>query len=177
MTDRRKIRQIVGYTHKHQTTNANAWYALAKSFHAATEVLQEFQDRIPRDSRPFALNAGFSIELILKSILAKKDIPIPDGADGHNLLSLCERAKVVLSKNQKATLELLAETIVWSGRYPAPKNDRRWDDYQDRILEKHIVRSRKGNVSSVVANLDTFPNWENFSKIWDHCVAEFQAVP
>ena len=177
MTDRKKTRAIVGYTQKQQIANSAAWYALAKSFYSAADVLQEFQERIPHDSRPFALNAGFSIELILKSILAKKGIPIPDGPDGHNLLSLCTRAKVNLSENQRATLELLTETIVWSGRYPGPKNDGRWDDYQDRILEKHIIQNQTQNVTSVRANPDTFPDWDNCSKIWNHCVAEFQTIP
>jgi len=176
MIDKKKIRQIVGYTRKQQIADANAWYRLAEAFHAAAEVLHECQNRIPSDSRPFALNAALSIELVLKSILAKKGTNIPDGADGHNLCSLCTKAKAGLTEKQKITLELLTETITWAGRYPGPKNEKRWDDYQDRILEKHLVRNTTGNVSSVMANHETFPNLENYAKIWDFCIAEFRNI-
>jgi HEPN domain-containing protein len=174
MRDKKKIRETVGYTQKQLTADPAVWYRTAKSFNAAANLLHEFQSRVPGDSRPFVMNAALSLELILKSILAKNATTIPDGADGHNLCALCERAKVGLSEKQMTTLELLTETIIWAGRYPGPKNEKRWDDYQDRILEKHIVRSTKGNVSSTVANRETFPTWENYKKIWESCVAEFQ---
>jgi hypothetical protein len=176
MADRKRIRQIVGYTREEQITNAAAWFALAEAFHAAAEVLHEFQDRLSSDSRPFALNAALSLELIFKSILAQKGLTIPDGKSGHDLCSLCTTAKVRLNEKQTITLELLTETIVWAGRYPGPKDEKRWDDYQDRIFEKHVIRSSTGNVSRVLANPETFPNWKNYTKIWNGCVVEFRAA-
>lgn len=174
MIDRRKIREHLGHTRDQQVASADAWFALAKSFHSATQVLDEFSERIPSDTRPFALNAALSLELIFKGILAKKSEPIPDGAKGHELVHLCERANIGLSKNQKITLELLTETIVWAGRYPGPKTNERWNEYHDRIVEKHIVRSNEGNVYKVMANRETFPDWNNYQKIWCDCVAEFE---
>jgi HEPN domain-containing protein len=175
MVDWKRFRESIGYTQALQSKDANKWHSLALGYHAAAEILEEFRDRIPHDSRPFAFNAALSLELVLKSVLARKGVDIPNNANGHDLRLLADRAKVALAENQKLTLELFTETIIWSGRYPAPKNEMKWDDYQDRILEAHIVRSTVGNVSSTMANRDTFPNWENYSKIWAICIAEYQA--
>jgi hypothetical protein len=173
MIDMKTIRESVGYSHQKQRKNADAWYSLAVSFHAATEILDEFRDRIPSDSRPFAFNAAISLELIFKAILAKQNLQIPDGKNGHNLCSLCAMAQVTISEKQMDTLELLTEEIVWAARYPVPKNKKHWNDYHDRIFEKHVVRSHSENVYSKMANKDTFPNWENYTRIWKVCVTEF----
>lgn len=172
MIDRKKARKVIGYTREQQVANSATWFSLADAFYAAAKLLHECQERIPSDSRPFALNAAYSIELILKGILAQKGATIPDRGNGHDLRSLSTKAQVDLSNKQKTTLELLTETIVWAGRYPGPKKEEQWDHYQDNILEKHIVRSSRGNVTSSLANRETFPNWENYAKIWDCCVAE-----
>jgi hypothetical protein len=173
MIDRKKFRESIGYTQARQSKDSEAWRSLADGYYAATKVLNEHRESIPNDTRPFALNAGLSLELIFKSILAKKDIRIPQGIDGHDLSALSEKAGLKFTSNQKLTLELLTEAVVWSGRYPAPKKEQRWDDYQDRIFEAHVVRQTVGNVSSARANPGTFPNWENYSKIWEACLAEF----
>lgn len=174
MREGKEFRERIGYTRASQLANARLWFSLAFSFHAAAELLSDFAVRIPNDTRPFAYNSAFSIELVLKAILAKKKLPIPDG--GHSLLSLCREAGVVLSDNQRATLELLSEAIVWSGRYPAPKKDEGWDRYHDQVFERHIIRSQEDNVFKAMANPDTFPTWENYEKIWKMCVAEYEST-
>ena len=174
VTKMKRIRETLGFTHQNQIANVAAWHSLAKSFHCAAQVLNEFGDRIPSDTRPFAFNAAQSLELIFKAILAKKQLPIPNAQGGHDLLALCAAANVKISQHQKVTLELMTEEIIWAGRYPAPKAEHRWNDYNDRILEKHIVRSQIGNVSSARANPDTFPNLQNYEKIWQISVAELE---
>ena len=172
MLSSKTTREILGLTRQRQNANAAAWYSLAKSFHAAAKVLNEFRDRIPSDTRPFALNAALSLELIFKAILARKQVPLPSGKDGHDLRKLCRKAGVTISDKQMTTLELMTEEIIWAARYPAPNTEDRMDDYHDRIFEKHIVRSRTANVTSVRANPETFPNWENYERIWNACSAE-----
>jgi HEPN domain-containing protein len=172
--DWRKYRESIGYTQARMSKDAKSWHSLALGYRAAAELLNEFRDRIPRDTRPFAFNAALSLELILKAILARKRIDIPSRGGGHDLLALSDKASVMLSDNQKRTLDLLTATIIWSGRYPTPNSETKWDEYQDITFESHIVRTTVGNVSSVMANRDTFPDWENYLKIWDICVAEFQ---
>jgi HEPN domain-containing protein len=173
MSTSRRIREIVGLTRQRRIADAVAWYALAKSFHAAAKVLDEFRDRIPSDTRPFAFNAALSLELIFKAILAQKQLPIPSGHKGHDLRVLCTQARVDVSDQQMTTLELMTEEIIWAARYPAPNTEERMDDYHDRIFEKHVVRSRAANVTSARANPETFPNWENYAKIWDVSTAEY----
>jgi hypothetical protein len=176
MIDWKKYRENIGYTQAKVSKDAKAWHALALGYHRAAELLNEFSDRIPRDTRPFAFNTALSIELILKAILAKKLVDIPNRIGGHDLLSLSDMAMVPISENQKKTLDLLTATIIWSGRYPAPNTASKWDEYQDFTFESHVVRTRVGNVSSVMANRDTFPDWNNYSKIWNACITEYEKI-
>jgi hypothetical protein len=173
VVDRKEVRKITKYTRAGQSEEPSAWFNLANSFHLAAQLLD---GQIDRDSRPFALNAAYSLELILKANLAKQGVAIPAGNNGHDLKHLSLKADIGLNDYQMVTLELLTETLVWSGRYPAPKTDARWDEYHDKILEKHIVRRREGNSTQVFANGDTFPNWRNYIRIWDACVAKFEST-
>ncbi len=172
--DWKKYRESIGYTQAKVSKDAKAWYALAVGYHRAAELLNEFRDRIPSDTRQFAFNAALSIELILKAILARKLIDIPTRADGHNLLVLSDKALVPISDSQRLTFDLLTATIIWAGRYPAPNKEANWDEYQDFTFESHVVRMTVGNVTTVTANRDTFPDWNNYSKIWDICIAEYE---
>lgn len=170
--DWKKYRESIGYTQAQMSKNALAWYGLATSYNRAAELMHEFADRIPKDSRPFAFNAALSLEQILKAILARKNIDIPTKGGGHDLLLLADRASLPVSENQKKTLDLLTATIIWSGRYPAPNKESKWDEYQDFTFEAHVIRTS----TSTMANRDTFPDWENYSKIWEICVTEYQTT-
>jgi hypothetical protein len=173
----KRIRKSFGYTHQKQKENATGWYSLAKSFHLSAQVLDENKDRIPSDSRPFALNSAISLELIFKAILTKKNLPFPKSEGGHDLCAMCAASRVKISGHQIITLELMTEELLWAARYPVPKTERRWDNFQDVVVERHIVRSQAGKVSSTRANSKTFPNWENYMKIWNCAVAELEATP
>ena len=174
--DWKKYRESIGYTQARMSKDAGAWHSLALGYHSAAELLNEFRDRIPRDTRQFAFNAALSLELILKAILARKLIDIPNRAGGHDLLSLCDMGLVPIDENQRKTLDLLTATIIWSGRYPAPNSESKWDEYQDFTFESHVVRTTVGNVSKVTANRDTFPDWNNYSKIWKICTTEYETA-
>lgn len=156
------------------SNDASAWHNLAIGYHRTAELLHDLSDRIPHDTRPFAFNAALSLEQILKAILARKSIDIPTRGDGHDLLLLSERASLPISHNQKKTLDLLTATIIWSGRYPAPNSESKWDEYQDFTFESHVIRTTIGNVSTVMANRDTFPDWNNYEKLWKLCIAEYE---
>jgi hypothetical protein len=176
MIDRKQVRETVGLTHEVLKLNPDAWFRVASSFHAAVVVLEEFSDRIPSDSRPFALNAALSLELIFKAVLVKKNRPIPDDSRGHDLLTLCELAEVTLSNDQRLTLELMTQELIWFARYPVSKRPEKFDQFYDEILEKHIIRTKSGNVHSVRANPKTFSNFENYEKIWRSAVEELQGL-
>lgn len=170
MINRERIRAITGYTHQQQMADATAWHNGAVSFYKAAEILHEHKERIPTGIRVFVFNAAMSIELILKSILVRKKISL---LEMHNLRELAKEGEVNLDDNQKITLDLLTEHIVWAGKYPVPKKANKWDEYHDTIIEKHIVRTSAGNKHSTFANPRTFPSWENYKKIWDVCDKEY----
>lgn len=171
MIDSKKVREIVGLTHGHLKRDPDAWVRLACSFHHAAKLLDEFADRIPSDSRPFVFNAALSLELVFKAILARRGCSIPDSADGHNLMVLCRKAELQLTDDQRTTLELMTEELVWAAKYPTPKKAEGFDRYHDEIFEKHKVR----NTHFVRANPDTFPNIENYLKIWNAALSAFDA--
>lgn len=176
MVDWKKYRESIGHTQARMSKDTVAWYNLAIGYNRAAQLLHEFGDRIPRDSRPFAFNAALSLEQLLKAILARKKIDIPTRGDGHDLLLLSERASLPISDNQKKTLDLLTATIIWSGRYPAPNSESKWDEYQDFTFESHVIRTTIGNVSTAMANRDTFPDWSNYEKIWSLCLTEYESA-
>ena len=169
-----RIRAAFGFTHEKQKTNPAAWISLAKSFHAAARVLNVHSEDIPSDTRPVALNAALSLELLFKAILTKNKCEFPKSESGHDLRALCIAANVAANKAQLATLELMTAEFVWAARYPVPNKESKFRDFHTGIFERHVIRSRTGNVGTVRANPDSFPNWENYSKIWNLAVAEFE---
>lgn len=176
LNKRQMTRERINFTHEKQSTNSAAWYALAQSFNRAAYVLEKYRDEIPMDTRPFAFNAALSLELVFKAVIASKSIPIPTNSDGHNLIALCEAAAIPCSADQLSTLELMTEELIWAGRYPTPNRSSKWDAFHDVVFEKHVVRSQLGNVTSVRVNPDTFPSWENYTKIWDLASLELKAL-
>ncbi len=173
MADRKKIREIIGYTYQKQRDNADLWYKQSVSFHEASIVLYEHQERISGALRIFQFNAALSLELIFKAILAAKGEPIPEI---HILRELCTKAKVKLDEDQKFTLDLFTESIFWHARYPVPKSNAQWDNFHDNIFEKHIVRSQSGTTHTTLANQKRFPSMENYTRIWEICLVKYESV-
>lgn len=173
MTDRKKIREIIGYTHLKQRDDADLWYKKAVSFHEASIVLYEHQKRLSGELRVFQFNAALSLELIVKAILAAKGDTIPPI---HFLRELCTKAEIELDKDSKFTLDLLTESILWFGRYPVPKSEAEWDNFHDNIFEKHKVRLQSGNTHTTLANRKRVPSIENYTKIWEICLVKYESV-
>lgn len=172
MTDRKKIREITGYTHQKQQEDSDLWYKLSVSFHEASIVLYEQQERLS-GARIFQFNAVLSLELIFKAILAANGETIPSI---HFLRELCVRAQVELDEHQKFTLDLLTESILWLGRYPVPKSEAQWDNFHDNIFEKHKVRLQSGNTHMTLSNRKRFPSMENYTRIWKSCLLKDRSV-
>lgn len=160
----KKNRTSIGYTHARQLSSASRWYEMAVSFHEAALVLHDGQDRVSAGFRIFAFNAAISLELIIKAILCADNQAIPTT---HNLGELARAAHLELNPNQMQTLDLLSEVIIWLGRYPSPTAEGKWDNFHDNVLEKHMVKSKKGNFYSITADPQTFPNKKIYLEIWD----------
>jgi HEPN domain-containing protein len=171
--NQKQVRKIIGYTHQQQLDNADLWYQNSLTFNAASSILHEYKDHIIGGLRVYQFNAGLSLELILKAIIVAKGELIPQT---HNLRELCSKADVTLSKDQEFTLDLLTESIVWLGKYPAPKSEGQWDNYHDNILEKQKVRERSSHSHITKANPKRFPSQENYMRIWSVFLAKYSSI-
>lgn len=173
MTDRKQIREIAGYTHQKQREDADLWYKQSVSFHEASIILYEQQERLSGALRIFQFNAALSLELIFKAVLAANGETIPSI---HFLRELCVKAEVELGEHQKFTLDLLTESILWLGRYPVPKSEAQWDNFHDNIFEKHKVRLQSVNTHTTLSNRKRFPSMENYTRIWEICLLKYRSV-
>jgi hypothetical protein len=162
--DRKEIRRIARHTFAHQQSNEDSWYGSAISFHEGANILWQHKDSIPMGMRVFLTNAALSIELLLKAIIIAKGGTAPTT---HRLPEHARAAGVAFTKHQEATLELLGEVLIWSGRYPVPTTEKAWDHYYDVVHEKHVIREREGNVGRVRANPETFPSVKNYETLWN----------
>jgi HEPN domain-containing protein len=158
--DPKKIRKIVGYTQEAVSRNHDEWYKIATEFHEAAVVLYEHRNHF---TRVFAFNAGLSIELLLKAILIAKGM---DARRTHNIGELAKLAQIELNEDQRCTADLLAAVVEWRGRYPAPTSERKWDDFHDSILERHVIKKQCGTVFATSADPKRFPNFNTYSTLW-----------
>ena len=167
-TTKKQIRNMVGFTFLKQSSDSDVWYRKASDFNRAAILLgsgerEEF-------CVAYYYNAGLSLELILKAITISKKIEFKTT---HKLIGLAKTAGVTVSTDQECTLELLSEIIIWSGRYPSPKSEMQWNDYHDKIQEKHIIREQNGKTGSTMINRSRFPTIENYSKLWSMFESEY----
>jgi len=168
---KKEIREIVGLTFSELSSNPKGWYDRACSFKAAAQLLAKNEGGTL--AIPYNLSTGLSLELLLKAIALVKGKSFNTS---HCLNDLCRNADVTITDDQKCTLELLSEVIVWSGRYPAPKRQEQWDNYHDSVFEKHVIREKVGNTGKVIAHKGRFPTLENYLKIWQLFENEFRNV-
>lgn len=161
--ERKEIREITGYTFANQRSKQESWYYSAISFHEGASILAQHKDSIQGGIRVLLVNVALSLELLLKAIIVVKGESAPPN---HKLRSLAEKAGVDFTESQKATLELLAEILKWSGRYPVPNKASDWDTYHDQILDRHVIRERVGNTNLTRSNPETFPSVENCNELW-----------
>lgn len=165
--DKKRIREKTGYTFFEVGSDPDNWISRARCFKEAAELIA---GDVYSPSIPYYYNAGLSIELILKAIAIAKGKLFETN---HRLNDLCQLVGLKITRDQECTLELLSELIIWSGRYPVPKNEGQWNNYHDLVHEKHIVRERDGNVWRVIANKNRFPDLKNYSALWDICEKEY----
>jgi HEPN domain-containing protein len=155
-------------TYEGRKSDAAAWYSGALLFFEAAQVLHDAQ---LSGGRVFSYNAGMSLEIIFKSILARKQIDIPPI---HILRTLATMASLQFDQHQNEMLEFLTECIVWAGRYPVPKNAEQFKKYNDEVVERHIIRTSVPGRTYVTLNPKNDPCWPNYLRVWNICVAEFE---
>jgi len=77
----------------------------------------------------FLLLYGLSIENALKGLLVAKDPCIVKvkvkwkiSGGGHDLIELYKESGLLISADEQEVLGALTEAVLWTGRYPVPKN-------------------------------------------------------
>lgn len=167
---KKNVREITGFNFFNIGSDPDNWIARARAFREVAELVTKSDVYSP--SIPYYYNAGLSLELLLKAIAIAQT---KEFETNHRLVDLCKLVGIQLSKDQEATMELLSEIILWSGKYPIPKKEGQWDNYYDVILEKHIVREQEGNVSRVIANRARFPTLQNYLALWAMCESLYES--
>ena len=167
----KKVREITGFTFFKVGSDPENWIARARAFKEAAELIAEADEHSP--PIPYYYNAGLSLELILKAIALAKG---KEFETNHRLNDLCDLIDIKITDDQKCTLELLSEVILWSGKYPVPKKEGQWNNYHDVIQEKHIICEREGNRGKVISNKVRFPTLTNYSALWRICENEYVSL-
>ncbi|HJO35088.1 MAG TPA: HEPN domain-containing protein [Gammaproteobacteria bacterium] len=157
----KKYREITGLTFQKISENADLWLSQANEFKNAAECIYDSSGGAP--NLPYYFLVSLSFELALKALAIAGKYQFEKN---HNLMKLANLTRLPVNEDQNYTLELLSEIIVWSGRYPVPKKEGQWDNYWDSVLEKHIVRERRGNTYNTRVHQGRFPTQNNISAIW-----------
>ena len=108
---------------------------------------------------------GMSFELMFKAHCVGAKIEF---CKNHKLSDLAATAGVSITEAEKAILDILAEYIIWDGRYPTPKNSQHlrehWKNQSD-ILSDEVqmgnLKARRPNGKLDFGNLQ--PIWRRFS--------------
>jgi HEPN domain-containing protein len=152
------------FTHQNELADHKLWSSKANEFNDAAKLMYELRGGPSGFSVVGAFLAAVSIELILKAHLTKRAAV---SRKGHDLRTLLDQAGLSLSEDKCHTLDLLSEIHIWRGRYPTPNKDHQFARFYEEILEQHIVRTRSGSVSSVLADQSRFPTLKNYNALWE----------
>lgn len=167
---KKEVREITGFTFSEIGSAPENWLKCAIAFKDAALLIAKSDEYSP--PFPYYYNSSIALELLLKAIAIAKS---KEYETNHRLNDLCKLIGITITQDQECTLELLSEIIVWSGRYPIPNKERWWNNYQDVVLEKHVVRKREGSTGSTLASKDRFPTLENFKQFWDLFETEYKS--
>lgn len=115
-------------------------------------------------SPPFRLNAGLSIELLLKAIVKILDRP---EKPLHNLNELCQYVGIKVSDDITAILDVLTESIIWDGRYPVPLRLAQWEKASQAWSNLWSAPNKEG-LRFHKPIPERQPSLSNYEMIWDH---------
>lgn len=160
--EKKKIREITGYTVENESKNFESWYRCAIAFYDAAIILYRSDAELTRANFAADFNAALSIEIMLKAIIVKQKKKLKMT---HKLTELYSYVGIDLTMNQKYLVEYLTEAIIWF-KYPVPKREEVWNRFYDEVFEALIIRYRNGNTFSTVANMERWPSLDNYLKLW-----------
>ncbi len=94
----------------------------------------------------------------------------------HNLLQLAERSKLFLKDTNIINfLKILTQALLWSSRYPIPKDE---DDYYDTSLDEFLFLpcSTESKLKFRKFNPAVLINVENYLKIWNITKKHYEEI-
>ena len=102
------------------------WWIQAGFLREAARSLWRDVAKVPYRQFVCLMLYGFAMENLIKALIVKKDPSLPLiekgaikwGVNGHDLLSLIEKAGIDPTEDERLILPALTEWAVWQGRYP-----------------------------------------------------------
>lgn len=119
----------------------------------------------------FAMNAGLSLELLLKAIWIEGfEDNFREMRYNHNLVDWAKKTKLWerLNQDQQVILELLTPCIKWLAKYPAVRTDDEYFATHDlfRKQYKPSPKASKSTLAIQVFDKNRSINWKNYNSIW-----------
>lgn len=104
---------------------------------------------------------GLSFELLLKAIAVSQQKKIPSH---HLLRQLAVYVSANLSDSEFGVLEVLTDSVRWSGRYPRPKKRKEWEDAVARRTKYLWVDVPHGKLT--FKSYNGALEWDRLTEIW-----------
>ncbi|MDM3452601.1 MULTISPECIES: hypothetical protein [Enterobacteriaceae] len=120
----------------------------------------------------YEMLCGLALELILKAVIVQKNKLVPNS---HNLNHLASMADIKINKTTADLLKFYTEVIIWSGRYPVPRDcdDEKLTDYWK--LVSNTLTERVGKVGTLqIRRSNGASNWDNFNEIYNLFMKDFK---
>lgn len=111
---------------------------------------------------------GLSLEVIIKAVLVRRGT-LPQKVETHSFVKLHEVLGVEMDDERKRLMAFYEAALVWSGRYPTPRNatdDKllNYFDLANDILMKPLSMGEKTSIQLKVSSGAT--DWQCYSALW-----------
>lgn len=112
--------------------------------------------------KPYYMLCGLSLELAFKAIIVTYGKEMPSS---HDLNKLAHLAELEYNEDEQGLMSVLSDFIVWSGKYPTPKQPSAMQSHHN-LIDKHFfkVTQRFGDLE-FKQQYRTF-DWDLFSSLW-----------
>jgi hypothetical protein len=120
---------------------------------------------------------GLSLEVIIKAVLVRRGTP-PQKIETHSFVKLHEALGVEMDDERKRLMAFYEAALVWSGRYPTPRNasDEKLLSHYDLandILTEPLSMGEKTIIQFQVSSGAT--DWQCYSALWQSYADLFES--
>jgi hypothetical protein len=111
----------------------------------------------------YLMLCGMALELLLKTILLEQG---KEPKLTHNLVELAKDAGLSFDEKQLGLLSILSESIYWDGRYPVPKEEKRFAQLAELRKEHLFEEVPIGTGILKFYRSNGALRWESFNELW-----------